>query len=108
MPDVPLIKKTSEGRGIRVGFLSMVGDYKPGDPPPTGYNDWHEWARIQAKAGLKQKRCGRCGLLGFPQELSDTVDESIAYKTKRDAINGTNPVAVRSPVCKKCDEEGTP
>ena len=26
--------------------------YKPGDPPPTGYLEWHEWAEVQRKAGL--------------------------------------------------------
>ncbi len=40
------------------GFVAMLdvgGEYKPGDPPPDGYCDWHEWADVQAKAGLKYK-----------------------------------------------------
>jgi hypothetical protein len=44
--------------------------YKPGDPPPDGYLNWHAWAEVQDKAGLRQKRCSRCGLWKFPQELS--------------------------------------
>ena len=59
MPCVPITKPTSDGKKQRIiGYLSYVGDYKPGDPPPTGYCDWHEWARIQDKAGLRQVRCG--------------------------------------------------
>jgi hypothetical protein len=44
--------------------------YKPGDPPPGGYLNWHAWAEVQDKAGLRQKQCSRCGLWKFPQELS--------------------------------------
>ena len=42
--------------------------FKPGDPRPNGYLAWFEWARVQHKAGLRQKRCARCELLHFPQE----------------------------------------
>ncbi len=45
-----------------------TGEFKPGDPKPDGYSDRHEWARVQLKAGLRQKRCKKCGLLRFPQE----------------------------------------
>jgi ribosomal protein S27AE len=44
--------------------------YKPGDPRPDGYLNWHAWAEVQDKAGLRQKRCNRCGLWRFPQELN--------------------------------------
>jgi hypothetical protein len=44
--------------------------YKPGDPPPGGYLNWHAWAEVQDKAGLRQKKCRQCGLWKFPQELS--------------------------------------
>jgi hypothetical protein len=44
--------------------------FKPGDPPPEGYLNWHAWAEVQDKAGLRQKQCSRCGLWKFPQELS--------------------------------------
>ncbi len=42
--------------------------FAPGDPPPAGYCDWHDWAEVQMKAGLKQRRCWKCGLWRFPQE----------------------------------------
>jgi hypothetical protein len=54
---------------------------------------------VQAKAGLKQKQCGRCGLLKFPQELSDVVDESTA-NTRKDGTE--TEVKRKSPVCNKC------
>lgn len=55
---------------FHLGHIDMVGDYKPGDPRPEGYMDWHEWARVQTKAGLRQVRCGVCSKWKFPQELS--------------------------------------
>lgn len=73
MPCIPIFNK----RHRRIGFLAVAGDYKPGDPPPGGYCDWHEWARVQVKARLKQRRCGRCGLLQFPQELARTTETEI-------------------------------
>lgn len=48
----------------------MVSPYKPGDPPPGGYLNWHAWAEVQSKAGLKQVKCDRCRLFRFPQELA--------------------------------------
>ena len=50
------------------GCLLIMPDYKAGDPPPSGYLQWHEWARAQIKAGLRQRRCRVCGLWQFPQE----------------------------------------
>jgi hypothetical protein len=47
--------------------------YEPGDLPPDGYLAWHEWAEVQRKAGIKQVRCGGCGLWRTPQELSGEV-----------------------------------
>lgn len=47
----------------------LVGKkWKAGDPPPSGYLDWHEWAGVQHRAGLRQLRCADCGKLRFPQE----------------------------------------
>jgi hypothetical protein len=43
-------------------------EYKPGDLPPKGYLEWHEWADVQHKAGIKQFRCKRCGKWLTPQE----------------------------------------
>ncbi len=28
-------------------IVTYAGDYKPGDPPPEGYLEWHEWAEVQ-------------------------------------------------------------
>jgi hypothetical protein len=42
--------------------ICFVGSYKPGDPQPEGYLDRQEWARVQLKAGLRQRRCPRCSL----------------------------------------------
>jgi chemotaxis protein histidine kinase CheA len=41
---------------------------QPDDPPPEGYLAWHEWARYQHRAGLRQRRCPVCCLWKFPQE----------------------------------------
>lgn len=89
----------------RFGILSVVGQYKPGDPPPTGYNDWHEWAEVQHKAGLRQKLCGRCSLWCYPQELSDLEDVSYARTGRGAKRGGGREVKVVSPVCKKCAAE---
>jgi hypothetical protein len=48
--------------------LTVIPIFKAGDPAPSGYVEWHEWARGQLKAGLKQKRCKMCGRFRFPQE----------------------------------------
>jgi hypothetical protein len=48
----------------------VMPDYKPGDLPPEGYLQWHEWAEVQRKAGIKQRQCPTCGLWRTPQELS--------------------------------------
>ncbi len=39
-----------------------------GSQPPTGYLEWHEWAGVQHKGGLRQKTCPRCSKWRFPQE----------------------------------------
>jgi len=78
------------------GVLTVAGDYKPGDQPPSGYLDWHEWAEVQHKAGLRQKPCGRCGLLRYPQEMSGDVIEWDA----KDKHGRT--VMMRGPLCNKC------
>ena len=105
MPDVPLIKTTKNGRQRIVGWLSFVGEYKPGDQPPDGYIDRQEWAKVQLKAGLKQERCSRCCRWRFPQQISSVTQETeVAYRTKRDAINETNPIeiVVNVIVCNDC------
>jgi hypothetical protein len=70
--------------------------YNPGDmPPPQGYLEWHEWAEIQHKAGLRQKECGRCGKWYYPQELSPNIDRHEAKSRK-------GPVTVETAVCLHC------
>lgn len=49
-------------------FIDIAPIFKVGDPAPDGYNDWHEWARVQLKGGLRQSKCRMCGLFLFPQE----------------------------------------
>ena len=49
--------------------FDAVPQYKPGDPRPEGYMQWHEWARIQHRAGLRQRRCPVCLRWRFPQEI---------------------------------------
>ena len=52
-------------------FIDIMPIFKPGDPRPEGYLEWHEWARVQHKAGLRQRRCKSCGNWMFPQEVKD-------------------------------------
>lgn len=42
---------------------------KPGDPAPTDYLAWHDWAWVQHQEGQMQVRCGRCLKYWFPQAL---------------------------------------
>ncbi len=66
------------------------GVYRKGDPAPEGdYRAWHAWANVQHKAGLRQSRCGRCGLYWFPQEL-----------------NAATTARARAPVCRACAGKG--
>lgn len=53
-----------------VSCLLAQHAYRPGDLPPEGYLEWHEWACVQWKAGIRQVECGRCGKWKTPQELS--------------------------------------
>lgn len=73
--------------------------YKPGDLPPEGYLQWHEWARVQHAAGLRQSRCGRCGLWKYPQELSDEID-----RCEMQSYQGS--LAAAMPVCNECRGAG--
>ena len=83
---------------IRVGHLNIAGDHKPGDPPPTQYGPWHEWARAQYRAGLRQRRCGQCSKWKFPQELSDEIRE-------HDAVTSTGvKMRLKSLVCLGCQK----
>jgi hypothetical protein len=101
MPCIPLV----DSQGQVIGFLSVVGEYKVGDPPPVGYNDWHEWARVQYEGGLRQKPCGRCNKWVFPQEVARTEKRTVmGYRTKRDAQTERNGVmlSISEPICQEC------
>ena len=50
--------------------LDGIDSYQPGDPPPDGYIEWHGWADVQRRAGLRQRQCELCRLWHYPQELS--------------------------------------
>ena len=45
--------------------------YEIGSQPPDGYVEWHTWADVQTKSGLRQKKCPNCGLWRFPQETDE-------------------------------------
>lgn len=55
--------------GIRA-IVTYSPGFKPGDPAPSGYLAWHEWAEVQHKAGLRQAQCPDCSRWKYPQELS--------------------------------------
>lgn len=81
--------------GGRVAHLTVVGDFKPGDHPPSGYVDWQEWARVQHKAGLRQQQCGKCGLWRFPQELSEEFQRWTAQSRRGQAMQVIAPLCIR-------------
>ena len=51
-------------------MIDIIPTFKPGDLPPIGYREWHEWAEVQALAGLVQRQCPACKLWLFPQETT--------------------------------------
>lgn len=77
MPCVPLIQN-----GKQVGTVALVATFQPGDFAPSGYCDWHEWAKVQMRAGLRQVRCSRCERFKFPQELASNSSRGRAVCLK--------------------------
>lgn len=55
------------------GHILVMPTYNPGDLPPEGYLQWHEWAEVQRKAKIKQVECPTCAKWRTPQELSTLV-----------------------------------
>lgn len=53
---------------MQVPHILRQRKYKAGDPAPEGYLPWHEWARAQYNAGVRQSRCAKCKRWWFPQE----------------------------------------
>lgn len=78
--------------------------YKPGDLPPTGYLEWHEWAEVQRNAGIKQRQCGKCGKWKTPQEMSKN---HVQCETSKE--HGLVIVAYLSPfpICTQCEDSVT-
>ncbi len=78
------------------GHILSAGDPQPGDQAPEGYIQWHAWAEVQHKAGLRQKECGKCGRWKYPQELSgeEVSCTGITPRGKKRTIT--------MPVCNAC------
>ncbi len=66
--------------------LLVMPAFKPGDPAPAGYLQWHEWARAQLRGGLRQKRCKYCGLFVFPQEYEADHKMGECLKSGEDSL----------------------
>jgi hypothetical protein len=58
-------------------MLDTVPIFKVGDPCPDGYVARIEWNKVHEKAGLRQIRCGSCGLWHWPHEMSEKIKTSI-------------------------------
>lgn len=80
---------------MEIACILEQDTYKPGDLPPEGYLAWHEWAKVQHKAGIKQVPCGKCGLWVTPQEMSGEMMRWAAQSRK-------GPVEQTAPICSKC------
>ncbi len=50
--------------------INQRPNYEVGDPAPSMYLDWHTWALVQHKAGLRQSQCPGCGKWKYPQEFA--------------------------------------
>ena len=48
--------------------MTIIPAFKVGDPPPERYCARHEWAIVQLRGGLRQRRCPVCSKWRFPQE----------------------------------------
>jgi len=51
--------------------MAIAGEYEVGSQAPEGYRQWHEWAEVQYKAGLRQTMCPGCKKFMFPQEVDE-------------------------------------
>lgn len=84
---------------LHVACILEQDTYKPGDQAPEGYLAWHEWAEVQHKAGLRQRKCGRCGLYCYPQQLSALIDrQELTGLRKRKPTRHV----LETPVCNVC------
>ena len=60
--------------------LLIMPEFKHGDPPPKGYLQWHEWARVQYAHGSRQRQCASCDLWKFPPELPCRCRDTLVGK----------------------------
>lgn len=90
---------------VRIGqfLVTMSPGFKVGDQAPEGYLDWHEWAEIQHKGGLRQVQCPKCGKWQYPQELSTREIESKVLVSRARV-----PRITKAFVCLKCVEGEPP
>ena len=96
-----MIKTAQKEHSTDFVHITTIGEYKPGDLPPAGYLDWHEWAEVQYKAGIKQSQCSDCGKWVTPQE---TAQEG----TKALCNSKGQPVEVATRVCIYCKPIASP
>ena len=80
------------------GIVSCTSSVEVGSKPPAGYVAWHKWAEVQYKAGLRQTRCGRCGLHRYPQEMSK---QTVTHKATTHKYGG-RVVVTTMPICNEC------
>ena len=80
-------------------IITASPEFKPGDMPPKGYLDWHEWAEVQHKAGLRQVSCAICGKWRYPQELSNKTVDWTGVDNRGRKHEQTDAV------CKACDRQ---
>lgn len=83
---------------IPSGVMTVARCHQPGDQAPAGYLDWHEWAEVQHKAGLRQKECAQCGRWKYPQELSG---QTVEYSGN---TRGGKEVTIVGVACNACVE----
>ena len=81
------------------GVLTVGRDFNVGDQAPNGYLDWHEWAAVQHKAGLRQEECCKCSRWKYPQELSEQKVKWVAHKRNGREVTGFHSV------CNECAEK---
>lgn len=81
-----------------IAHILETPTYKPGDPEPTGYLQWHAWAEVQHAAGLIAMECPRCARFNYPQSMSE---QRVTIELIAD--NGSV-VTEQAPICKACEE----
>lgn len=65
---------------MRIIHINIIPLFKPGDPAPSGYSAWHDWAEVQYKSGIRPAQCPACYRWFFPQEQHDCKQIAIDKK----------------------------